>query len=207
MRRSLLLGAFAAAAVVLAQPTPTTAAGDAAGFVNQIEAQGVQALNLPPAQRAARFRQLFQANFDVPEISQFVLGRYRTSFTPQQEQEFSNVFQEFTARAYAEKLQAYQGATYRVTGTRDMNGATVVSSEVNRTNGPPVKVDWHLVDRSGRFLVSDVVVDGVSMKVTERNEFAGIIQRNNNNPSTIIAVLRQQLQQGGVSGSSTVPRR
>ena len=64
-----------------------------------------------------------------------------------------------------------------------------------------------LVNRGGRFLVTDVVVDGVSMKVTERNEFAGIIQRNNNNPSAIIAVLRQQLHQGGASGSSAPPRQ
>src|SRR5258707_595990 len=61
MRRSLLLGVFAAAAALLTQPAPSPAAGDAAGFVSQLEAQGVQALNLPPAQRAARFRQLFQA--------------------------------------------------------------------------------------------------------------------------------------------------
>jgi phospholipid transport system substrate-binding protein len=205
MRRSLTLGAFALAAALLAQPAPSSAA-DPAAFVNQIEAEGMQALTLPPAQRAARFRQMFQANFDVPEIIQFVIGRYRSSFTPQQQQEFATVFEEFTARAYAEKLQSYTGASYRVTGVKPMNGATVVSSEINRTNGPPVHVDWHVVDHGGRSLVTDVVVDGVSMKVTERNEFAGIIQRNNNNPSSIIAVLRQQLQQGGGYGSST-PRR
>jgi phospholipid transport system substrate-binding protein len=202
MRRSLFLGAFAAAAVLLAQPTPSPAAGDAAGFVNQIESQGLQALNLPPAQRAARFRQLFQADFDTAEISQFVLGRYRASFTPQQQQEFVNLFQDFTARAYAEKLGTYAGAQFRVTGTRPGEGGTVVTSEVNRTNGPPVRVEWHLADRGGQFKVSDVVVDGVSMKVTERNEFAGIIQRNNNNPTAIIAVLRQQLQQGGYGSSA-----
>ena len=204
-RRSLSLGVLAVAATLLSQPTPSSAA-DPAGFVNQLEAQGMQALNLPPGQRAARFRQLFQTDFDSAEISQFVLGRYRSSFTPQQQQEFVNLFQDFTARAYAEKLQSYAGAPYKITGTRPGAGATVVSSEINRANGPPVKVDWHIVDRGGRDLVSDVVVDGVSMKVTERNEFAGIIERNNNNPTAIIAVLRQQLQQGGGYGSSAPQR-
>lgn len=205
IRRSLTLGAFALAAALLAQPAPSSAA-DPSAFINQLEAQGVQALNLPPAQRAAQFRQLFQADFDVAEITQFVIGRYRNTFTPQQQQEFANVFEEFTARAYAEKLQSYAGATYRVTGVKPINGATVVSSEISRTNGPPVHVEWHLSDHGGRYLVSDVVVDGVSMKATERNEFAGIIQRNNNNPSAIIAVLRQQLQQGGGYGSSAPTR-
>lgn len=204
-RRSLSFGAFAIAAALLAQTHPSLAA-DPAAFVDQLEAQGVQALNLPPAQRAARFRQLFQSDFDVSEITQFVIGRYRSTFTPQQQQEFANVFEEFTARAYAEKLQSYAGATYRIAGVKPVNGATVVSSEINRTNGPPVRVEWHLADHGGRYLVGDVVVDGVSMKATERNEFAGIIQRNNNNPSAIIAVLRQQLQQGGGYGSSNPGR-
>jgi phospholipid transport system substrate-binding protein len=208
MRRSLLLGAFAAAAVVLAQPTPSPAAGDAAAFVNQLESQGMQALSAPTAQRAARFRQLFQADFDAPEIARFVLGRYWNTFSPQQQQEFVGVFEDFTAHAYAEKLGQYAGSPFKVIGTRPGEGGTVVTSEINRANGPAVKVDWHVVDRGGRFVVSDVVLDGVSMKVTERNEFAGIIQRNNNNPSAIIAVLRQQLQQGGASyGSSTTPRQ
>lgn len=206
MRRSLLLGAFAAAAALFAQPTPSPAAGDAAGFVNQLEAQGMQALSLPQSQRIARLRQLFQADFDVPELARFVLARHWSSLNPQQQQEFIGVFQDFTAHAYAEKLGQYAGAPFKVTGTRPGEGGTVVTSEINRANGPPMRIDWQLADRGGRFVVNDVVIDGVSMKVTERNEFAGIIQRNNNSAASITAVLRQQMQQGGGYGSSAAPQ-
>jgi phospholipid transport system substrate-binding protein len=208
MRRSLTLGAFALAAALLAQPTPSPAAGDPAAFVTQLEAQGMQALSAPPAQRVARFRQLFQADFDVPEIGRFVMGRHWNSLDPQQQQQFLAVFQDFTAHAYAEKLTQYTGAPFKVLGSRPGEGGTVVSSQIDRANGPPVKVDWHLADRGGQYKISDVVLDGVSMKVTERNEFAGIIQRNNNRPDSIIVVLKQQLAQPGAAGyGSSAPRR
>lgn len=206
-RRSLSLGAFALAAALLAQPTLSPAAQDPAAFVTQLESEGMQALNLPPPQRTARLEQMFRADFDVPELARFALGRYWTSFSPQQQQEFLELFQEFTAQAYAERLSQYAGAPFRVTGTRNMDGGVVVSSQIDRANGPPVRIDWHLNDRGGRYVIADVAIDGVSQKVTERNEFAGIIQRNNNRPDAILAVLRQQLQQGRSGYGSSAPRR
>ena len=206
-RRSLSFAAFALAAALLAQPTLSPAAQDPAAFVTQLEGQGMQALNLPPGQRTARLAQLFRADFDVPEIGRFVLGRYWNSFNPQQQQEFMGLFEQFTAHAYAERLGRYAGSPFQITGTRNVDGTSVVSSELNRSNGPPVRVDWHLADRGGRYVVTDVVLDGVSMRVTERNEFAGIIQRNNNRPDAILAVLRQQLQQAGSGYGSSGPRQ
>ena len=57
------------------------------------------------------------------------------------------------------------------------------------------QIDWHVIDRGGRPLVTDVVVDGVSMKATHRNEFASIIQRNGGQPDALLPALRQQLAQ------------
>ena len=53
---------------------------------------------------------------------------------------------------------------------------------MERTNGRPVEIDWHLIDAGGQLKVSDVDVDGVSMKVTQRDEFASIIQNNSGRP-------------------------
>ena len=62
-------------------------------------------------------------------------------------------------------------------------------------NGSPFGLDWHVTNQNGRWLVTDVVVDGVSMKATQRSEFASIIQRNGGQPDALITVLRQQLAQ------------
>ena len=54
-------------------------------------------------------------------------------------------------------------------------------------------IDWPVANQGGRYLVTDIILGGVSMKVTLRNEFAAIIQRNGGRPEALLAALRQQL--------------
>jgi phospholipid transport system substrate-binding protein len=173
------------------------AAQDATAFINNLGQQGLQVLGpaVPQQQRAARFRQLLDSDFDLPGISRFVLGQAGRAMSPAAQQEFLPLFRDYLVQAYTTRLGQYGGAPFRVTGTRPNGGETVVSSQVTRGGGNPIEIDWHVVDHGGRMLVSDVVVDGVSMKVTHRNEFASIIQRNGGHPDALLPALRQQLAQ------------
>ena len=177
--------------------TRVHAAPDPRGFVNNLGDQGIQALgpNVPQPQRIARFRDLFQSNFDVSEIGRFVIGRYWRAYTPEQQQEFLRLFQEYTAIAYAERLSQYGGAQFATTGAQTNGDETVVSSQVRRQNGQPVEIDWHLIQQGDQFKITDVYVDRVSMKVTQRDEFAQIIQNNGGRPEALLAVLRQKLRE------------
>ena len=74
---------------------------------------------------------------------------------------------------------------------------TVVSSEIIRASGNRIVVDWYLIDRGGSHKITDVYVGGVSMKVTQRDEFASIIQRNGGHVGALIAQLRQKLGGAG----------
>ena len=167
----------------------------AAAFIQNLGAQGMQALSLPEPQRVGRFRQLLQADFDLPEIARFVLGQYGRAMPPQEQQEFMNLFSEYVARSYATRLATYAGSPFRVTGVRPAGGEAVVTSQVLRHGGQPAEIDWH-VTSGGRPLVTDVVVGGVSMKVSQRSEFASIIQRNGGRPEALLAALRQQMGYG-----------
>lgn len=173
------------------------AAQDAAAFISNLGAQGMQVLgpSVPQQQRAARFRQLLDSDFDMPEISRFVLGPHARSMSPAAQQEFQPLFREYVVQAYTTRLAPYGGLPFQVTGTRPHGGETVVTSQVQRGGGNPVQIDWHVINRSGRWLVTDVVVDGVSMKATQRSEFASIIQRNGGQPDALLAALRQQVAQ------------
>jgi phospholipid transport system substrate-binding protein len=173
------------------------AAQDAAAFINHLGQQGLQVLgpSVPPPQRAARFRQLLDNDFDLPDLGRFVLGAAGRTMSPVAQQEFLPLFRDYLVQAYTARLGQYAGAPFHVTGTRPNGGETVVSSQVMRSGGNPISIDWHVVDHGGRLLVSDVVVDGVSMKVTHRNEFASIIQRNGGHPEALLPALRQQLAQ------------
>lgn len=195
-RRLSSIGAVAVVCAVLASPRGD-AAPDPRAFVGDLGNQGIQALgpNVPLAQRIARFQELFQSDFDVTGIGRFVIGRYWQAFTPEQQQEFVKLFKDYTVVAYAERLGQYGGAQFQTTGTQSNGGETIVGSQVLRSNGQPVQIDWHLIQDGDRYKITDVYVDRVSMKVTQRDEFAQIIQNNGGRPDALLAVLRQQLRE------------
>jgi phospholipid transport system substrate-binding protein len=189
------LGLAGLLVVCLAAAPRGAAAQDAKGFIADLGAKAiaVSGPNVPPAQRAARFRDLLDGDFDLAGIARFVLGPYGRSMAPPQRQEFMAVFRDSLAQTYTERLGRYAGEPFRVTGSRPAGDEAVVTSEVMRQGGKPLEIDWNVADRNGHFLVTDVALDGVSMKASQRSAFAGIIQRNGGRPDTLVAVLRQQL--------------
>jgi phospholipid transport system substrate-binding protein len=198
-RRLLSIGVIAIAFGLLTAVPHGNAAMDPRGFIGNLGEQGIQTLgpNVPPAQRVARFRELFQSDFDVTGIGRFAIGRYWQAFSPEQQQEFLRLFADYTVQAYADKLGEYGGARFQVTGSSPAGSEVVVNSQVLRTNGQPVQMDWHLIQEGDGYKVNDVYVDRVSMKVTQRDEFAKIIQNNGGQPSALLAVLRQELRSKG----------
>ncbi len=193
IRRCGVVGALFVGLLLLA-PRPANAQ-DARAFVGTLGQQAIQVLgpSAAPAQRLARFRELFHNDFDVPGIGQFVLGRYWRTATPEEQQEFLGLFQEYIVRAYSARLAEYAGEPFRVTGSRPNGDETVVNSQIVRGNGTPIGVDWYLIGGTGGYRITDVYVGGVSMKVTQRDEFGSIIQRNGGHVSALIAQLQQKL--------------
>jgi phospholipid transport system substrate-binding protein len=100
MRRPATLAAALFACFLFVSPT-VGHAQDARGFVQALGEQAIQVLgpSVSPSQRLVRFRELFRNDFDVPGIGQFVLGRYWRIATPQEQQEFLGLFQEYIVRA------------------------------------------------------------------------------------------------------------
>ncbi|HTT79298.1 MAG TPA: ABC transporter substrate-binding protein, partial [Stellaceae bacterium] len=143
----------------------------------------------------ALFRELLNKDFDLADTARFALGPYARSLTRSQQRQFMTLYREVLADVYADRLSQYAGAPFRVTGERQIGDMTMVSSEVVRPRGPPVKIDWQIAHRSGRLLITDVFVDGVSQRLAQREEFIGIIRRNGGQPGAVIAALRQRLQQ------------
>lgn len=195
IRRSPAIGALML--VLMCTATPLRAAGQGAEtFIATLGQQAIEVLGpqVPEAQRVARFRQLFEADFDVPRIARFVLGRYWRVATPEQQQEFMRLFQAYVAQAYAVQLGQYGGQPFRVTGARPDGGQTIVTSVIERSNGAPIVVDWYLINDDGQYKITDVYIGGISMKVTQRDEFASVIQRNGGIPG-LLAELRHKVSQ------------
>ena len=202
-RRFFLTGAFILMAGILAAHPPAAAAADPTALISNLgrEALAVLGKGTNESQRVARFRELLREDFDVPGIARFVLGRYWNTATEEQRAEFVKLFENYVAAAYATRLAEYAGEQFKVTGSRPDGDGAIVSSQILRPAGSaPIKVDWRLTGRNGNYKISDVSVDGISMAVTQRSEFASVIQHSGGQLQGLIAMLREKA--GGVAARS-----
>jgi phospholipid transport system substrate-binding protein len=199
LRRSVLTAAFAMLSGLFSPAIPAAAAADPAAMISTLGSRALQVLGkgATPAQRTERFRELLREDFDVPGIARFVLGRYWNTATEEQRAEYVKLFEDYIAMAYATRLAEYTGETFKVTGSRPDADGAIVSSQIVRPGGAPVKVDWRLTARNGVYKISDVSVDGISMTVTQRSEFASVIQHNGGQVQGLITMLREKTAGSG----------
>jgi len=190
----VLMATGIALALAVALPGRGTAAQDPQALIGYVGTHGMATLgpNILPAQRIAQLRDLFQDYFDVPGIAEFALGRYRSSANPQQQEEYLGLYQDYTVHAYDTQLGQYGAAPFRVTGSRSDGEETVVTSEIIRSSGSRVQIDWYLANQRGRYKITDLKIGGISMKITQRDEFARWIQNNGGRFDALLSVLRQQ---------------
>jgi phospholipid transport system substrate-binding protein len=155
--------------------------GAASQFIRQLGDQAIATLNVPGGSlesRESRFRRLLSEGFDLSFIGRFVLGRYWRQATPEQRSDYSALFAEYVLKTYSARLGGYTGESMtivseRPAGTKDV----VVSTRIVRPSGPPILADWRVRTTGDRLRIIDIMVEGVSMVVTQRSEFAAVIQR------------------------------
>ncbi len=168
----------------------------AIGFVDALGKDAVAVMathGLNKSQRVERFRTMLRANFDIPTIARFVLGRYWNVATPEQQQEYFQLFEEMVVRTYADRFDSYSGETFHITSSRpEGEHDAFVVSEIHRPNGPPVHVEWRVRERDRRLGIIDVVVEGVSMSVTQRQEFSSVIQSKGGDIAAFLKAIHEK---------------
>jgi phospholipid transport system substrate-binding protein len=172
---------FAVALAFVAAPAGAADANPAAAaFMQSLGSRAIAEMTdptLPQPERQARFRTLLDEHFDVPTIAKFTLGRYWRTATDEQRTEFRKLFEDFIVQSYSTRFAEYHGEAFQVTGsTADESGTTVVHSKIDMPSSEDIRVDWHLRAADSGFVIVDIVVEGVSMAVTQRSEFASVIQ-------------------------------
>jgi len=170
------------------------AQADPVAFINQLGTQAIQVLgpSVPQAQRVQRFRELFGTDFDVPGIAQFTLGRYWRIATPEQQQQYIGLLHDYLAQAYAGRLAQYAGEKFNALNSQQQGGETIVFSEITRNDGGKIRVEWHLINNGG-WKITDAYVAGVSMKITQRDEFGSVIQQGGGQVQYLLDRLREKV--------------
>jgi phospholipid transport system substrate-binding protein len=181
---------------ILAGAGSARAAGDPAKFVADLGTRAVDVLtsHVSDADREKRFRALFDEGFDLNAISRFVLGPYWKTATPAQQQEFAKLFEAYEVHSYSVRFSQYSGQQLKVLGSRpEGDSAAIVQSQIAQNgDAPPVKVDWRVSSGGAGEKITDVVVEGVSMALTERQQFASIIQRGGGQIEPLLKLLREK---------------
>ena len=195
MRRSLLTSLFLLMSTASLAAPPVVNPADAVAFMNQLWDRAVEVLNKKsdPALRQERFRQLFHADFDCPGIARFVLGRYWRDASEEEQKDFVKLFEEYVVFVYTARLSNFGGQDFKIRGSRSDGDGVMVSTDVFSPGGSsPLKIDWRLVSDNGTYKINDVIVEGVSMLVTQRSEFASVVQRNGGQVRGLLAMMREK---------------
>jgi phospholipid transport system substrate-binding protein len=130
--------------------------------------------------REARFRKLLSEGFDMAFIGRFVLGRHWRTASPDQQSEYMQVFSEYILKVYSSRLGGYAGESLNVVSERPAGDKDViVNTRIDRPSGPPIEASWRVRVADNDPRIIDIAVSGVSMAVTQRDEFAAVLQREN----------------------------
>ena len=193
-RRQIILGILATAA--LPRLAFAQDAQDPGKFIAAFAQNGIVdilAANISNAEKQQRFRAMFKRDFDIPAIGRFVLGRFARGIAPADQTAFDTLFEDVIVYTWSRRFSEYNGQTLRVaSSTPDGADGTLVKSNVVGKGGDSFAVDFRVRKRPDGFKVVDVIVGGVSMALTYRQEYNNIIGQNGGVPG-LITQLRQQV--------------
>jgi len=200
-RRTFLLAALALClAVAQSERAAAASADEARSFVQDLAQTAITTVadkKLADDARNERFRQLFVSAFDLPEVGRFVLSRYWRGATPAQQADFLKLFEDTTVLVWSRRFKDYDGERLQTLGA-NRDGATgwVVESQILRQRGQPIPVQWRL-DQSadGALHITDIVPEGVSMALTQRQDYGAAMQSNGGNVDALLASMRAKIVQ------------
>ncbi len=194
---ALMLGGSlgGAAQAVETASTGTASTEGAAAFIETLGAQVLKIQDSGPADlsgtRLASLRDLIRSGFDLDLTSQLVLGKFWSRATPERRATFSELFARYLLNTYARHLDAYRIDTLEIVasnraGERDF----LVQTSIER-DGEVASAVWRVRARDGAYSIIDVLIDGISLTLTQRSEFASVIVRKGFDG--MLAVLRQRV--------------
>src|SRR5215510_9130202 len=141
--------------------------------IKTVEDPGLKA---KPTERRAAVRKIANETFDFQEMARRALARHWQPRTPAEREEFVKLFADLLERAYVSKIENYGGEKIAYNGDTIDGDAALVKTKIITKQGTDVPVDYRMLKKSDRWLVYDVVIEGVSLINNYRNQFNKIIQ-------------------------------
>lgn len=130
--------------------------------------------------QSGRFTQLepvIRRSFDLPSMTRLAVGTFWPSLSEGQRQQVTESFGRYLSAIYADRFDSYAGQKLQVTGELPNGNGVMVKSQIVKSDGEPVKVDYMMRRAGEGWLISDIYLDGaISEVATRRSEFAAILR-------------------------------
>ena len=189
-RRQLLRGSIALFATVGCSQVGLAAAigkQSARALVSGLVGQILEVISAggQGADREGRLMAAIESQTDLSLLARMTMGRYWRRATVRQREAFVDVFGRYLLSNFTSRLRHYAGADlgaaherFKITGTKSVGkNDVVVRSRVTPPRGAPLAVDWRVRAKGDRLFIIDLVVEGVSLLVTQRSEFGSVLER------------------------------
>lgn len=191
-RQWLTLASAAALTPAVLRPAHAIGRDAAVGLVQQVTAEITRIINSGQSEGAMinDFERMIGRYADMPTIAQSVLGPPARAATAGQLQSFSSALQGYMARKYGGRFREFIGGTVSVTGTQETDRFVEVISNANLRGQAPFEVRFRVWDRSGSPRFIDMVIEGISLVITERNEVGALLDRRGGDINALIGDLQ-----------------
>lgn len=189
-RRLVLAGA--AALAVLPGSALALNADQSSRFVQEIIDDVLGIINSGGAESRVlpQFEALFARYADIPTIARSVLGPAYRSASAGQQRQFNAAFQHYMSYKYGRQFNDYRGATITIVRTREAGRAQfLVESQVRQPGSSPFALEWHVFDSGGRPKMFDLIIEGIRLISSEREEIRAMLNAERNDLNRLIARL------------------
>jgi phospholipid transport system substrate-binding protein len=127
--------------------------------------------------RYAQIEPMVRRVFDIPFMTRLAVGPEWAGLNEAQRQQVSQAFERYIAAIYAERFDSYSGERLQITGEQPSAGGTIITSQIVKSNGQPVNINYLVRQNGGVWQIADVYLDGtISELATRRSEFAAILR-------------------------------
>lgn len=196
-RRGLGLLALAIALPVLSRPgSAQVDTSRATAFIQASGDELVAVINQPglgAAARQERVAAILRRTVDIEGVGRFVLGRFWRTATPAEQQDYLRLFEASLIRNLAGRFGEYQGVRFSLGRTQSRTeDDALVSTVVQRPGQAAFNLDWRVAEVGGQPRIVDLIAEGTSLRLTQRSEYASVVQRGGGQISALLAAMRQQ---------------
>ena len=145
-------------------------------------------------EKILELQELAKDTVDINGIGFYTLGKYRKEITDEQRKRYSKLFKDYFLKSFSSRLSEYSNPKINVISKDKKNDKyTIVSSILVATEDrPEVKIDWRIYTKNpNKPLIRDLIIEGLSLARTQKEEFASIIKSNDNNIEALFKSLEK----------------